>query len=108
MLFDQTVASFRLFLPSRKRSPSNCAERIQIVDINAIHFMDGRVHVSWHGKVDNEKRPVAAHLQHWLELRSSNYRVGRGSGAHKDVQIPKLVFPVIESDGSSTDRLGQF
>src|SRR5882757_5717496 len=101
MLFDQTVASLRFFLPSRKRSPCNCAERIQIIDINAIHLMDSRLHVSWHGKVDNEKRPVAAHLQHWLELRSSDYRMGRGGRAHEDVQIPKLVFPIIEADGAS-------
>ena len=106
MFLDQAIASLRLLFPSLKGSRCDSLERIQIIDVHAIHFMDGRVDVSRHRKVNNEKRPVAARLNDWLQLRPRDNCMGRRGGTYQDVQILKLVFPIIKADGASSNRLG--
>src|ERR1700686_4896498 len=108
MLFNQAVASLQFLLSGLKRPPRNRSKRIQIVDINSIHFMDRRVDVPRHRKVDNEKGPIAAHPEDWLERRPGDNRMRSSGETHQNVQILKFALPIIEADGPATDRFCQF
>src|ERR1700738_771177 len=108
MFLDQVVASFCLLLPSLKRARCDRLKRIQIIDINAIHLVDCGIDVSGHGKVNDEKWPVAPHPEDRLELRPRDNCMRRSSATDQDVQIPKLFFPMIKTDGTTTYGFGQF
>src|SRR5215212_1563377 len=76
----------RAALPSRgERLIGDRLERIDVVKVDAFHFVHVRRHITRHCDIDDEERTVPALTQDWRELFTGEEWLGRRGRGNEDI-----------------------
>ena len=95
-----------MLVPESERLLRDRSYRIDVVKINAIHFIDAGIDVARHCDIDDEKRAIHTLPQHRCEfVRRQQGHFGR-CRSDENIDLAALDHPLVErNDGTATDRL---
>ena len=78
MSFDHLFANHEFLPADVHRLVRNRLERVNVIEVNAIEFIDRGLDVARHGEIDAKKRAVGTRAHDRRELRGGENVVRRG------------------------------
>src|SRR5438105_6275115 len=106
MFSDDCFRDADLLASKRKRLLRDRLQRIDVVKINAFHFIYVWMDVTRHRDINNEERTVDAIAQHRRETFRRKQRRFRSCRCNQDIDLAALLQPFIESNSPSGDETG--
>src|SRR4029077_19800536 len=100
-MFNQLMTFFRFLLTDRQSSLSHTLQRIEVVQINAIELVNGRIDVTWYRQIDHEEWTVPASSQPRRYLIQGDNRVRSCRRTDQDIQVAELLLPILKMNCSS-------
>ena len=107
LLADDGRAPGDFLLALAKVIVGNGLQIIDVVEVNVLQKIDGRINVARHGDVNEQQRPVAAQFHQWLQLRPVKNIMRRGRAADDDVNAGKFRRPILEMNRPPVQFPGQ-